>query len=770
MMFLYQLTNAWSQEKDSVVFLKDEPYLCSRLVNTQPLCAQHQKIKPFPLSDIKDIRIQEALIVKDLLYVLLGLEGSYIRYSEKYDPSISRLRLLGPDYKINKHLDASLKDVTKRVVHLAKMYSALTSFTEFYNTYSYGKVIQSFVYEVRQFLKLYIRFLDNMEQNYKFNKGFNLRVFEQDLLTNITAKMTHLYEIVQTIYRMNTERGKISEESVFDNFIQNIRHDLKNTGSIDLLSDSSTHSVVKGGLVLQIVQERMDEYSGDLKSFEFLTHLLNNISRSYIDMLNDWITKGVIDDPNSEFFITTNLAHDFKLNSLNSERYWDSKFVIKKDGLPKQFQDPEIQLKVLLTGKYLNVLKECGVTLDSFTTEKVSSLNNNNLYLILEQAYLFANKLILDLFLRGYDFKQTLMNLQRYYMLNNSANISEFLTMSLHEFKKQSTHASLSRLKRVFGTVFGEKSDLVFQLINLVIEKEPIYNYLLEILKVEAIDAEKALSANNFDSIKNLISETLDVDKEANQESKSTENLRAINYFTIDVILPFPLNLIATRTVMIQYQLIFRHLMNLHYTDKQLDDTWFEINKNKIWKYKNFGTPLPKWITRVRSLHDRMKDFIKNYFGFLVNDIIEFNWKELMIKLDKVQDFEQLSQLIQSFLNTVLKSSILTTEKLIKIYGRLSQIINGYCNFLLSLRKVLILLDYDLFHKYNERLKGQEYDYNKNLERMERLNSYLNEYLDSFSQHLNGFIEGLRYYGELESSDFLVLASRLEHSFPSTNK
>lgn len=750
-----------------MIFLKDEALLSSRLVNTQPLCVQYQKIKPFPLSDIRDIRIQEALIIKDLLYVLLGFEGSYIRYSEKYDPNIPRLKLIGPDYKINKHLDASLKDVTKRIVHLAKMYSALVSFTEYYNTESYGQIIQSFVFKVRQFLKLYVRFLDNVDQHFKFNPDFNLRQLEQDLISNIIYKITHLYDLVQTIYQINAERRKMTEESVFDNFIQTIRHDLRNTGSIDLLSDSSNHSVVKGGLVLRIVQDKMDQHSGDLKSFEFLSQLFHNISRNYIDMLNDWITKGVMDDPNNEFFITTNLAHDFKLNSLNSERYWDSKFVIKKDGLPKEFQDPEVQLKVLLTGKYLNVLKECGITLDTFTQVKVNSLTDSNLYVILDQAYSDANNLILDLFFRGYNFKRTLIDLQGYYMLNKAAKMIDFMTLAFHEFKKQSTHASLSRLNRTFNTVFNKNSDLVFQLLNIVIEKEPIYSYLLEILKVEAIDAEKALSASNFDSIKNLISETLDFEKDSNKDAKSTENLRTINYLTFDVILPFPLNLIASRTVMIQYQLIFRHLMNLHYTDKQLNDSWFEINKNKIWKYKGFDKPIPKWITRVRSLHDRMKDFVRIYFGYITNDIIDTNWKELLQRVDKIQDFEQLSHLIQSFLNTVLKSSILTTEKLIKIYGRLSQIINGYCNFLLSLRKVLILLNYDLFEKYNERLKGQDYDYNKNLERMERLNSYLDEYLDSFSQHLNGFIEGLRYYGELESSDFLVLASRFEHSFPS---
>jgi gamma-tubulin complex component 2 len=727
---------------------------------------EHQKVKPFSMNDVRDIRLQEALIIKDLLYVLMGLEGSYIRYSEKYNPSVEQLRMMGPDYKINKHLDASLKDVTKRMVLLSKMFSVLTCFTEMCCVESYGQVVQALVAEIRQFVKYYVQFLDHIEQQFKLNRAFTLRQFEQDLKSNITFKMKHLYDIVQSIYELNALRRRETEESAFDNFIDNIRQDLRQTGSVDLLSDTSHHHRVRGGLVLKIVRDKIDANSGDIKSREFLLQISNNISRGYVTMLNDWITKGQLNDQHNEFFITTNLARDFKVNSLNSEQYWDSKYVIKKDGLPKQFENKDVQLKVLLTGKYLNVLKECGVTLDTFSDATVNSLDSSNLYLVIEQCYTAANNYIMDLFVRGYNFREFIVNLEGYYLLNNASRFLDFMNNSGHELKRQHDLISVSRLKRNFEVIFGNDSNLVAQLLNVTMEKEPIYSYLLEILKVEAIDAEQALKSNNFESLKNLISQTLNVERETATDPKSPENMRGVNYFNMELILPFPLNLVATRTVMIQYQLVFRHLTILHHTDKQLTDTWSEINKNKIWKYKHFDKPIPKWISRARSLHDRMKDFIRIYMGFLTNDVIEKNWKQLVDYFDKIDDFEELVRVLQSYLNTVLKSSILTTEKLIKILSRLVQIINAYCTFLMSLRKVLILLNYDLFEKYNDRLRDQEYDHNKNLERLERLNSYLNEYLDSFGQHLGGFVEGLRYYGELETTDFILLATRLEQAFP----
>jgi gamma-tubulin complex component 2 len=210
-------------------------------------------------------------------------------------------------------------------------------------------------------------------------------------------------------------------------------------------------------------------------------------------------------------------------------------------------------------------------------------------------------------------------------------------------------------------------------------------------------------------------------------------------------------------------------LANLHFTDQILNESWLEINKNKIWKYKYFDKPIPKWITRARSLHDRMKDFFKVYFNFLTNDVIELNWSAFANEFNNLNEFEEINLNLQKFLNTVLKNSILTNEKLIKIFSRSIHIINAYSGFLLSLRKVLILLNFDLFEKYSDRLRGQFYDYNKNLERLEKLNSYLNEYLDSFNQHLIGLIEGLKYYGELETPEFLILAERLQQSFPNAS-
>lgn len=741
-----------------------------KLVNSQPLYAEQQLMKPYPLSDIKDIRIQEALIIKDLMYVLLGLEGSYIRYSDKFHSDDLSMKLAGPDYKISKHLDPSLKDVTKRIVRLAKMYYSLTSFTDIYNnSLNSGQVIQSFINEIRNFIKIYVNFINSIGKNFKFNKSFTLRELEQDLLINITFKMEHFYELILKIIEINISRSELQQQDIFNNLIGGIRTDLKKNGEIDLISDSTKYKYVKGGLALTIVQDRLDEYNGDLKSFEFLSELFNNISKNYIKMLNDWLTKGIINDPNNEFFITSNLPNDFKLNNLNSERYWDSNYEIKKDGLPKQFQDKDIQLKVLLTGKYLNVLKNCDIKIDKFSNDLVSSLNNKNLNLIVDNCFNIANSQITELFFSGYDISSVLLSLKQYFFLNNSNHFRNFLKLSFNEFKKNYKTVSVSKLNRNFSIIFNNQKSLIFKLLNLRLENESIYSFLIDILKIDVIDSEEALNSKNFQSIKNMITNAIN-NKEREiakkNENKSIENLRCINYFNFDLIIPFPLNLIINRTIITQFQLVFRHLINLQFTDELLTDTWMEINKNKIWKFKKFDKSILKWILRSRSLHDRMKDLIRIYFGFLSNDLIEVKWDVFFSSLNSVKNFNDIQINLQSFLNTILKSSILTNEKLIKIFSRLLQIINAFCLFLLSLRKVLILLNFDLFEKYSDRLRDQEFNYGKNLERLERLNTYLNEYLDSFSEHLNGFIEGLRYYGELECSDFLILVTKLENAYP----
>lgn len=727
-------------------------------------------MKPHTLMDIRDIKLQEGLIIKDLLFVLVGLEGSYVRYNERYDPNDPSCRARGADYKINKHLDSSLKEVTKRMVALSKMFSALVFFSEIYDSEEYGQVTQAFAHEVRQVLKEYVRFLSQQEVKFKFDKHFTLRQLEQDIKSAISFKITILAEIVQTIYSFNERRKEelSNQDMQFHNFITSIKNDLNNEFSLDILVDGAKYPIAKGGQILRIIQDTVDLHNGDTKASDFLMSLFNTVSQSYIHTLNNWLTSGELDDISNEFFIATGPNVEASTTLLNSEHFWHNLFIIRVDGLPKQFLDRNIQVKVLLIGKYLNILKSCGIVLAPYNGTLVSSLSGNNLYLVLEETYKWANRQIMDLYMNGYDFPSVVADMNYFFLLDKADKFNEFVLSNLDDFKKSYVRSSLAKLKRSFEGTFESTAvsqDLIYSLLNPQIEENSIYEYLIEVSKQEAVDAASALASKDFESFRNIMNNRRDLNNNTlpNQEVKDTESAATINYVNLEIFLPFPLNLVITRTIVTQYQFLFRHLISLQFTDKLINESWAEINKHKIWKHKGFDPIVSSWIRRARASHNKMKDFFRTYSDYVYFEVLKNNSMTQM-DLAKVENFNDLERKLNNSLMGNLKSSGLTNEDTIRILSKTLEIINGFCKFLTTLRKVLILLDRNLFVKYSERIKSNSFNVAQNDERMEKLNSYLNSYQESFNEHIAAFIGCCRDAGESDSRELNNLANKLENA------
>jgi gamma-tubulin complex component 2 len=90
------------------------------------------------------------------------------------------------------------------------------------------------------------------------------------------------------------------------------------------------------------------------------TFLLSKASMPYFEILNAWIYHGEIKDPYSEFMVLEkrnvkkeNLKEDF------NDTYWEMRYTIREGGVPI-FLEP-MKNQILLAGKYLNVVRECGV-------------------------------------------------------------------------------------------------------------------------------------------------------------------------------------------------------------------------------------------------------------------------------------------------------------------------------------------------------------------------------------------------------------------------
>lgn len=603
------------------------------------------RIKPHSLGNLNDLKVQQGLIIKDLLFSLLGFEGSYIRYSEKYNPNDIEAKIRGPDFKIAKHLDISLKSIAKKLVKYGKFYCGLKAFLEIYNQPEYGQIVSKLCWFINEFMLKYQEVIVNIESQFKFNSSFNLNIFENIISQEVGNQLVHLYDITIKIHEDSTERSSKLNNNYFQNFVESIQNDLVATGSIDLSTDLNKFNVCKGGLVLNIIQERINAYNGDSLSYNFLNDMFESVSESYVKQLNQWLIKGEIDDPFEEFLIkkNNNLSKNYIIK-VNLEKYWDELYMTKADGLITQFQSKEIQAKILSTGKFLNIFKNC-TGLDNFDNLNdylvpISSLNAQDLTLKINNFYDRSNKLITKLLFEGFHFSSLFDTLQWSYLLNNSYNIDTFIDKSFNDLRRNKYSIPTTRVIKNYNEAFqikGEASSPV----KFSINSTNFYDLAKEIISIKSFDAEKAIKSNNS-SFKQLLNKSLeryqinsDSVIEGNYDPDQIDEY-SIFGVNLDFDLEFPMNLIITENYLFEYQLIFKFQVILKFVDKLLDNSWKEINYSTVWKYEGFDNKIKKWILRCRILHKRMKDFINEFQYYINEEIIDTNFKSMTEQLQKI--------------------------------------------------------------------------------------------------------------------------------------
>lgn len=644
-------------------------------------------IRPLLLGEIHDRQTQQAVITRDVLFALLGYEGCYVRFSERFDPHLIHDRIHGPDYKVAKHLDVSLKAITKKLLRYGKYYSGLKGFSQVYDEPRFGKVNQRLCSEISSFLSQYQQLVMGLEEAFQYNGTFSLSVLDSELSKVCADKLVHLYEIAVMIHSETEERtpqfvtateiGGIHSSSAadpqFNTFLQSIRNDVQHSGPTGISSDPMRFDVCKGGLVLQVVQRRFHQFKGDKISSDFLAQVFDAISKDYLDMLNLWLSSGEVDDPFEEFLIRKN---DLPRNIFfsNMEKYWDELYVIKIDGLIDQFKHKDIQTKILSTGKFLNVFKQCTGATDMkllptiFSATElpavIRSLYSQDFEIRVNQFYERANKLLLNVLFRGYRFPELLQGLNQTYLLRDSYQIDNFLEKVFYELGKSKRATSTVKLVNVYNDMFlsNETSSKVLaedyessttdtttkQVLqyceSFSIDSSSFYEIAEEIINIESFDAEEALGGNERASsaIKRLVTQSLQrrpIGLAHSDQLEETDSIDecVISGVNVDINLPFPLNLMISENLVFEYQLIFKFQMILKFASKLNDQSWKDIVLSTVWNYKHFSPQIKKLILRCRLLNARIKNFlneIQNYFSF---SVIEPNIQSLRNIVDKFQ-------------------------------------------------------------------------------------------------------------------------------------
>lgn len=793
------------EDNVELVALAEVPLL-GRLVNYPPLSSTHPKLKSYPLSELSSAenrRVQEALVVHDLLNVLVGLEGAYIRYNNSYDP----YKDVTPEFKIAKVMDPSLKSFSKRIAKLGKHYVALNKAAERWSNLAYGVVLQRLGFEIKNYLRnTYLSFVvETLERNFKTNPNFSIREMEQmvndfDIAKNLELLFT-LYERIAREDKLRQNMDKMQED--FKNFMDDLKSQGELQNGIILATDTSILPIAKGGIALGIMQDLIHENLGDRSNVSFLKNLLNKIAEDYFETFKNWMTQGELNDPYDEFMIVDTMKHVNGISSLlkYGDRVWDTQYVIRKDGLLKQFFSQEdnndLLFKLLITGKILNVLRTClGLNKlpisetyhDSLIISNFTDLmEGNNLELIINMWYKRANELCLKMFLDGYDLHNFLKGLQKYYFGYNYSNgMKKFLSQNLLEltrrYRPNGTDKIKLQKKFELDKKYNDNNDLILELMTLQLDdqsfEETILPYvnqnsyemgddqqLSELKSTTGVETDDLLHANNFQNLKDILlrevrtseshiqSDTI-LGSGANESAKQPKS--NIHHLCFEIMVPYPLNIIVTRTCIVQYQIISRYLYILQYYSRMLDDTWLETHKNSIWKYPGYSQIVRQQIVkRCRILNNKMSQFTKLILEYFTQDVIEREMKNTSANIESIYGWQTG---LQESLTNIMTNCCLS--QLIEIQLQIFEIIHKFCKFITSMRRALCQLDVKLYQTFvysggstsssstnsTASTKMKPFSEEQSSRMTSDLIKYINVVAQGFELHTIAFKEGLSHY------------------------
>jgi len=389
-----------------------------------------------------------------------------------------------------------------------------------------------------------------------------------------------------------------------------------------------------------------------------------------------WIYYGVLDDPFDEFFV----KEDPLMNKDNIEKdfndsYWQKRFTFREEMIPIFLH--KLSIKILHTGKYLNVVRECGKEINCpceqeikvVVNQSVLSKGSSQATLIqhkdfsepIEAAYSWSSQRLLDLFMVEERLLDRFKSIKHYFFLDLGDFFIHFFDSADKYLENQSKEVSNDKLKSLLELAIRTstanadpfKEDLTCELNN--------YSLIEQIFVMQNIRG--ALGSNAYASNHNS-GQRHQFPQVPLSGMNSIQNYKCVDSFTLDYKVQWPLTLILSRRAITKYQLIFRHLFNCKFIERHLGNSWLMHQGTKELN-------LDSLLRASYNLRHRMHHFCKNYVYYIVVEVLDLNYHKFKQNLEKVKTVDEILELHNTFLDQCLKECLLTDQNLLKIVTKI---------------------------------------------------------------------------------------------------
>ncbi|KAI7852825.1 Spc98 family-domain-containing protein [Circinella umbellata] len=771
-------------------------------------------------------RIQEYAVMEDLLYVLMGISGTTIKiiFPKGADDS-----MIDDDeendtgewesvrYTIDPTLDPSVRRLVEKMLPLATYYISISAFVEQHSRYEYGSINHALSAALSSILKEYETFIAQLEYQFQSSSTFTLQQFWFYTQEDTAQQMNILHELVTMIRQLRYDRKKSTDQDDVDD-IEAVLEGLQREDQGKITDQE------KGGPILNILTDRMISLSGDPRCKKTYAYLLARASIPYFEILHSWIYRGKIIDPHNEFMVLEklsvrkeNLKEDF------NDAYWEMRYTVREKLVPT-FLEP-LKSKILLAGKYLNVVRECGVNIakpedmqaamdadlqqvDNSTVGGIggettwgrnttgpargdvwSAVNGAGFVKSLEIAYKYANHTLLNLLVKEQQLIARLRSLKHYFFLDQSDFLTSFLDLAKEELKQPSREISLARLQSLMDLVLRNSSSVAAydpfkEDLKVTMSPLKLVDELLRIINVAGLDSlprENTRWGGGGGSNSMIMAGSAQLERSqsmvgsisgisgvgtntANVGTHSRDTLSGYDALTLDYTVTFPLSLVISRKALTKYQLLFRHLLYLKHVEDMLCNAWM-AQKDILWKSKNSNPKVDQWKYRIFTLRHRMLMFVQQFAYYVTNEVLEPNWRRLESNLAKVSTVDQVLQYHSDFLDSCLKECMLTNAKLLRIYNKLMTSCTVFVAQTERFSQLLnTLVEQQSLDQFGIPKGGLSEAFNHTQSAFENAQRTLIKIEETFSYHMKLLIDALNYYSATETVQFLCLVVRLDYN------
>lgn len=522
---------------------------------------------------------QEYKLLEDLLDAMMGVDGAYIRSQPLLNPHGERT------FKIDETADPSLREMVKKILPLCSHYSTVMRFTEEKRERGQGMVNQALAAALHDLLDDYFT-----------------------LVTQLEHKLLH-------------ERSLTLPKAWF--YVQPA---LAYMGVLASCASAVWAGNCHGGKTLGVLHEQATSLTGDMKAKEICLYLTKKAAVPYFAMLESWVYRGRIEDPFKEFLVgdkTLIKKEDMSIDS--SDNYWNSRYTLRLDMVPS-FMKP-IKDRILATGKYQNVILQCGQRPTSCGggDDRLCYCPDEREYSDkIDEVYHKASRMLLNLLMDKVDLMGRLRSVKHFFLMDQGDFVVQFMDMAEEELSQNIDDIVPTRLELLLQLALSTSS------VSNDRYKDCVKHQILECSLVSQM--EKIMTSD------------------APDQNPPPEAITGYEAFTLNYDVEWPLNLVLTTSSLGCYQMVFRYLFYCMHVERMLSKVWVH---DKGAKLRSAAYPVAAFGLRQCMMH-----FVKSLQYFVTAEVIDPSWHAFQERMHKVQTIDEVlelhTELTDSFVNLCL--------------------------------------------------------------------------------------------------------------------